>query len=580
MRKRMVKKLMAAATALLLTIGSVMPAFATGNTPSIQPIVGESTITLHLYGSNSESDKIGTGTTEDAVNLPNGSEPIEGATFKYLQVGTVIQYNNGSVAGIRYEITSEAFAEAVGITTQNAETINGNAYIVPDTLLQELMSGNTQTETVDAFIQKLEKICTTPTDPTDANGETTITQAAGLYVFIGGDMPHTVTSHVTPFLVSAPMPKLDGTGWNTDIHVYPKVADNEMTLEKVASQNAQPGKHILVQSGKEIQYTVSATIPGKKDAGALADFTKFELKDTMAAGLTPVYGQGASSFVVKDQNGTEHKFTTKDDEIKVTPPGADNANTTTVTFLDAGLKKLNGLLENGDAAITLTYKAVLGEGATLGTFGNTNNAQLVYQRVGGAVGTLSTTANVHTYGIDVTKELSDGSAVDTNEILFTLTRVEGEKKTPVAFSVKTSGSAGTAKTTYWVDETGSEQSMKVSPDGKLRIYGLLPGTYELEETKSASGYTKLDKPIIIVITAPEHATSYGTTNATATADGQSMKTDGADAFQLTIVNTKQTTGFTLPKTGGEGMLAALVLGFGLVGFAVLVLVSRRKRSNG
>lgn len=575
MKRKVFKKVTAVAAALLLTIGSALPAFAA----DVKPVEAESTITLHLYGSNGTSNNIGTGTTSDGDSLPTGAEPIKDATFRYAQIGNVVQYNNGQTAEIRYQITNENFAKEVGITATNSEMVDGTSYIIPDYLLQTLLTNANGPGNVETFIARLESICKNETTATTEMGETKVENCSGLYVFIGGQMPDSVVSHVTPFLVSAPMPNLDGAGWNQDIHVYPKVADNEMTLEKKVKQGDVDEDRILVQSGKEMEYTVTLTVPGKKETGALVPFEKFVLKDTMAAGLQPV--PGGSSLVVTS-NGAPVEFHVKDGEIKVTPPSNSNKYTTEVTFLEAGLKKLNDVLQTGDAVITLKYQATLGNGATLGMEGNANNAQLVYQRTGGKEGILSAMANVHTYGIDVTKELSDGTAVGSNEILFKLTWVEGEKETEVKFSSAHDTSGGSQKITYWVDEDNADASatLKVAPDGKLRMYGLLPGTYKLEETKSAGGYSKLDQPILIVITPPENAQSYGNQNATATADGQAMLTDASHAFQLTVVNVSQKTGFTLPKTGGEGMLLALVVGFGLVGFAVLVLAGRRKSNNG
>lgn len=568
MKKGFFKKLMAAAATMLLTIGSVMPAAAA----DISQVNDTCSITLHLYGNNSASEHIGTGTIDDSSFLPTEAVPIQNASFRYKKVGEVVQYNDGKEVGIRYKITDSAFADAVGVNNQNATSIDGNHYIVTDVMMQNLMTNAVKSENGERLNMTLLKICTEDTKKTNASGEVTVTGCNGLYVFIDGEKPTTVVSHVTPFLVAAPMPNLDGTGWNTTIHAYPKVANSEMTLTKTASQGTE-GTNILVQSGEPITYSVTLKVPGKKDVGELDEFKKFVLSDVMPAGVKSIYGQGASGLKIND---TQLKVAR--DEIAVTAPTADNGNTTSVILLEGGLEVLNEALKLGDATVTLTYQAVLGQGATLGKTGNSNSAKVVYQRTMGDEGTITTTSNVHTYGIDVNKVLSDNEAVGNKDIRFTLKKVAGDNKTPMTFEQNIINVGGTSTTTYWVNSTGTSE-LKVPADGKLRLYGLLPGTYELEETKSANGYTKLDKPIRIVITAPENADQYSTSNATATADGESMTTDSQNAFQLTVVNTSQTTGFTLPKTGGEGTLAALAIGFGLVGFAVVMLVYYRSKNK-
>lgn len=579
MKNGFLKRAVALASAVVLTaMGTMMVSAA-----DIQPIQKESTITLHLYASNRQAGEVGTGTTGDAAQLPEEAKPLSGATFQYAQVGEVVQYNDGKEAGIRYKITNEEFAKALGITATEVPVVENNYYVVPDTLLQKKMAANTSAENVAKLIDSLKKICQTSTGETDQAGAVSVAGAKGLYAFIGGTMPETVISQVVPFLVSAPMPNLTGDGWNTDVHVYPKVQDSFVKLEKTASQNGVTADNILVQSGDKIEYEVKTVIPGGAGVGAIADLSKLIIKDTMAVGLKPI--QGESSLVITDKNGVPQEFTVKKDQqgtqdLEVTAPSNENLNTTTVTFTETGLAKLNKMLESGDATVTLKYKAILSGNAELGYKGNENRAVLDYQRKGVEGSTIEDSSKVYTYGIDLTKELSDGAAVTADTIRFALSRQTANGSVErLSF---TKGDDGI----YWVvgdsdDMKDAEkvEEMSVPEGGNLKIYGLLPGAYELVETKSARGYSILDHAIKIVITEPESSASYGTVNATATADGQKMETDSANAFKLKVVNTKQTTGFSLPKTGGAGTIVAIATGFGLICFAVFMLVFYRTKNR-
>lgn len=568
MRKQIFKKTAAMMAAMLLFLTSVL----TVSAASIETVGESSTIKLHLYGSNSNSGQPGTGTENPP--LPTDAKPLSGATFRYAQVGEVVQYNDGKEVGLRYKITNMDFANALGIvaTDQNVVEVDNHYYIVPDTLMQSKMASHTSTDEVDQLIETLKTICNETTSQTDQNGLASVTNAQGLYVFMGGTMPPSVTTVVTPFLVAAPMPNQDGTGWNKDIHVYPKVSDDPIKVVKTATQGNRTGDRILVESGSAIQYKVEVTIPGGTAAGASADFTQFALADQMSAGLTQLRGQDAagnqmSSLSVLDKDGKAISgLTVKDKGIEIIP-GSDNK--TRLKFTEQGLQALSQALKSGNVTLTLTYQAILGSGATLGHTGNTNTAIVTYQREHqDAVHSVQAAANVHTYGIDLTKQLSDGKGVEKNTIAFTLTK-NGES-TPMKVAE--------ANGAYWVKADATDGTLNVPEGGELKIYGLLPGKYVLTETKTASGYSKLAKPIQIEITAPD-ANSYGFQNASAKADGESMVSDATNAFKLTVINTRQTTGFTLPMTGESGTLAALVIGFGLVCFAVVTLAAYRTKNR-
>ena len=110
-------------------------------------------------------------------------------------------------------------------------------------------------------------------------------------------------------------------------------------------------------------------------------------------------------------------------------------------------------------------------------------------------------------------------------------------------------------------------------NGKLNLYGLEPGTYYLKETATMDGYTLLAQPITIVIADVDHD---GT--ATATVNGANAQVpDGV--VSLTVENTRNTAGFTLPQTGGAGTLMVTAIGLGLLCVGVILLVVYRRKGQ-
>ena len=204
----------------------------------------------------------------------------------------------------------------------------------------------------------------------------------------------------------------------------------------------------------------------------------------------------------------------------------------------------------------------------------TNAAKATYQRSGMAEAADTDTAAVelYTYGIDLTKTLSDSGAIDENTISFELYKTNdgGTLSDPVPVK---SGNGG-----YWVAKSAAEPdtntyTMYVGANGKLNLYGLEPGTYYLTETATMDGYTRLDAPITIVIADGD---SDGA--ATATVNGADARaTDGV--VYLSVENTKNQLGFTLPQTGGTGTLVVTAVGLGMLCAGVILLVVYRRKGQ-
>ena len=98
------------------------------------------------------------------------------------------------------------------------------------------------------------------------------------------------------------------------------------------------------------------------------------------------------------------------------------------------------------------------------------------------------------------------------------------------------------------------EGLKDYTDGEQKTYK----SYWIVETKAPEGYNLLSAPVKVDFTA-ENST--------------------ADTDYTVTVQVKNTTGFTLPKTGDIGTILFTVAGVGLIGAAVILLVASKKRKN-
>lgn len=116
----------------------------------------------------------------------------------------------------------------------------------------------------------------------------------------------------------------------------------------------------------------------------------------------------------------------------------------------------------------------------------------------------------------------------------------------------------------------------VNADGVLTFTGLDEGTYTITELVAPAGYNLLTAPITVVITSNaaqiQDPTAATTVEWSATVDGQEA-TVNSGVVELTVENT---SGSTLPETGGIGTTVFYILGSALTLGAVVLLVTKRR----
>lgn len=563
MKSNLPRRLFAGVLALVLSVGLLgTGALAAGTVNEAKEKTGnDGRIVVTVY--DQDPGDAGTG-----AQVSSGlSNPVEGVGINALRIGSVVELTSTDGSGtvstqVAFGLSND-MVTLLGLGTDQAiANKNSTYYFEPAVVQAALSTANKDTieSTLNGASNKIDKV-------TGSDGAATFTGLNyGLYLLAKSALPADATTDLVPFLVSVPMyvESTSGDTWQSTVYAYPKVRTADITISKTVDDQdatAYADGDIYVNAGQTLQYTVTTTIPASQAAtgtGAANEFTSFVITDTNTDSTLNI----DESTVAVKLGGTE---------LACTPVYDGNVLTLTLTTDD--LAALNANL-NQAQTITVTYDATV---ATDVTFASkiTNTAKATYQR-DGMTGTAdatvaanaSNTVDLYTYGIDLTKTLSDSGTITPSTISFALYTNEtctDANKIPVV-----SGNGG-----YWkaVAEETTPVVMCVGTDGHLKLYGLEPGTYYLKETATMDGYTLLAQPITIVI-ADEN--QDGT--ATATVNGANAQVTGG-VVSLTVENTRNTAGFTLPQTGGAGTLMVTAIGLGLLCVGVILLVVYRRKGQ-
>ena len=549
MKSNLPRRLFAGVLALVLSVGLLgTGALAAGTVNEAKEKTGnDGRIVVTVY--DQDPGDAGTG-----AQVSSGlSNPVEGVGINALRIGSVVELTSTDGSGtvstqVAFGLSND-MVTLLGLRTEQAIASKDTThYFKPAVVQAALSTANKDTieSTLNGASNKIDKV-------TDSDGAATFTGLNyGLYLLAKSALPADATTDLVPFLVSVPMyvERTSGDAWQSTVYAYPKVRTADITISKTVDDT-----DIYVNAGQTLQYTVTTAIPASQAAtgtGAANEFTSFVITDT-----------NTDSTLNIDESTVAVKL--GDDALACTPVYDGSVLTLTLTTED--LAALNAHLSQNQT-ITVTYDATV---ATDVTFASkiTNTAKATYQR-DGMTGTAdaSDTVDLYTYGIDLTKTLSDSGTITPSTISFALYTDEtctDANKIPVV-----SGNGG-----YWkaAAEETTPVVMYVDTNGKLNLYGLEPGTYYLKETATMDGYTLLAQPITIVI-ADEN--QDGT--ATATVNGANARvTDGV--VSLTVENTRNTAGFTLPQTGGAGTLMVTAIGLGLLCVGVILLVVYRRKGQ-
>lgn len=605
------------------------------------------------------------GDTDTEATLGNGDTSygyaIKGVEFTYLRVAKIRTYSEAEevVAGKYHNHTevlygipaNDEILTILGLDKDDRYApadIDGENiwYYQSDVLIYALKTklANQPTDTKN----KLEAYITanggTAMPETNAYGKTSADNLPlGLYLVLETGLPQQVSSSVDPFLVSLPMTSVDGgnandggTRWIYNVTLYPKNTTSISSLEKtVREAKADGGKNgatetitdgfahtATASSGDTVEFQIISTLPTiTSDVTAL---TAYGFEDTMAAGLR--YNQDTVKLEwFKDKACTEKiaSWTVNGDKFKATFGVNGDKSTMTIEMTDAGLEEINhsdavyaaDTVRRGysDMTLRITYTAELESDDTLifGEKGNENVVFLKWQRTNGDYfDTLVDDCHIYAFGIDLTKEFSDGRGDYTAVTFVVFNETDGQW-----VQAAKDDATGIYYMTGWVTDEANATVFTPTDTGKLIIKGLEDDTYILTETNTDNGYTLLKDHITVEITVaekdvcgiyetdtlglvqndprfqgvadglyhnmPQVALSHKTLTAAATVDGNAVTMlpddTSAQAFApLTVVNTH---GFNLPQTGEFGAVMLPLVGiFTMVAacFVILMVMPHRK----
>lgn len=598
---------------------------------------------------------LGSDTRKSSLNA-NGEVngyAIKGVEFTYLKVADIRTYteeeNSASHVEVLYGIAqndaNNAFLSAIGVSAGDryvpADSEDGTVYFYrSDTLVNGLKSALVSNAiTVKNILEHF--VCEnggTAMPLTDSYGHTSASDLPlGLYLLVETKVPEMVTETTAPFFLSLPMTAVNGSNaddggerWIYDVTVYPKNLTGIPTLEKTVREAfTDTGKndsfaHTATASANDVmEYQILSTLPSiTSEATYLMDYS---FVDTLDAGLSYCKNDVKIEFF-------RSSSCTEDDRITVWNEGDgkfsvsyNDAPGMTISMTAAGLAEINGsyavytksdMISSGysDCTVRVTYSAKLNPDKSMvcGDEGNGNDVVLVWRRTNSSFyDTLVDDCHVYSYGLDLTKEFSDGQG-DISKVEFLLYN----DSDGYFVTAELDESEGIYYVTGHIPGRNDATRFAPTADGSILVKGLEDDTYVATEIQTANGYTLLRDDIQIVIEAAESENLcdiYGTDvlgvlqndlryadvpeglyknmpqkhlehyllTASAKVDSSevTMEADGESAnaiVPLTVVNTR---GFNLPQTGGHGTWMYGVAGTVLMVAAAIILVSARRKKR-
>ena len=453
---------------------------------------------------------------------------------------------------------------------------SGNMTYTAEKDYESALNGLANLEDQTEVQKKLSVLSDAATGP--ATKTENVTEEKKSVVFTGLELGYYLVKVTAPkgasatsdFLVSIPSTKDDGTDLNYNVEVKLKTTTVDISKKgEILDATGNPTTAKSGNVGDKIKFTLEFHVP---DTTGFTQYT-YKITDTMSKGLQ--YANGSLKVSMdKNKTGVYTEIDSLKYSLKVNGPDVSTKKTEiTVDFqknLFAKADKTGNVAEYPvGAPLKVEYEATITKDAIdTASTGMTNKAVLTYSNNPGEDG-VGTTDDIpsdepkfFTFNLKLNKSFVPAPG-DFSKVKFTLDGVK--------LSEKEDSNGGE----YVVDPNGiSGQELSLNTgDGTLKIYGLAEGTYYLNEVKTADGYNLLKDKVKVVIKA-----TYGEDGKPNGSAEGSNKIDLATYFVNTDVVNKK--GFTLPSTGGQGMVALVAAGICLMAAMAALMVSyMRKRRN-
>lgn len=569
-------------TTLLLTgalmLSSAVPAFAKDNAT----INTNEKCSLTIYKYDSEKGVGDVSHGEELTNLPENN-PIKGVEFTLIKVADITQHTTINETRVLYGFDkNDEVLSVLGLDETNdydAASDGLKLYYESNTLNEQIKNKleDKEIETKDA----LEAIANDSArgnivmDDTDEDGYTKKDGLdIGLYLVVETEVPQNVVDSTNPFFASLPMTTADGNGWNYNPIVYPKNETGNPTLEKdVRESKGSTGKteaftdYATGSVGDLMEYEIESKLP--RITSSATYLTQYTFVDKIS-GLDYYKDYAMTIDFYENADRTGNKITWNKNDGKFEVNYSDNDKVMKISMTELGLSEINP--KYSEYTMVITYGANIVDEAVLGETGNENTVTLTWERTSeNYTETLDAKAKVYTFGLDLTKKLSD---ISESSELFKEVEFMLQNTTDGVYVVANAREDGVYDVTGFTSSKDEATVFIPNNEGKLFIEGIEDDTYTLTEINTAKDYVLLKDTIKVDI-------NFDGTNATATVNDNAttMSKDGqsVNAFAvLSVVNHKD---FDLPSTGDDGFIYLAIGAAAMSATAIVVLAIVKKKSK-
>ncbi len=314
-----------------------------------------------------------------------------------------------------------------------------------------------------------------------------------------------------------------------------------------------------------VSYQLDVTIPSYPTT---ATAKTFYVNDILSNGLT--FNDDILVYGVKADGSVSDALTI---DTYYTKSTADRAgNTVTFSLKFDGVQLANA----GFTGLKITYSATVNKDIVVST-GNGNTATIEYNNnpyEDDSWKDGSSEQKVYTYGLNLTKVDKTDNTKKLGGAEFKLLTDAEDETTAIYFVKLADGHYRVAvknpvSGAYEADATDTIVSgTETATLGQLKVDGLDLGVYYLKETKAPAGGYKIPSSVIPLTVKDDDV------------DGTVDDEDTSDLGYLTM-NIENTTGFTLPTTGGMGTVIFTVGGIALValGAAMIIIISKKSKKE-
>ena len=513
-------------TTLLLAALMIISMVSTVGATSLPPDTGTLTIHKYLMDNVENAERPNNGHeagTNGNPHVPSTAKPLNGITFKVYKIEIPV---TGADAG-KVPVDGDYVLDNLDNTTK----LTSGGVVFNVTLADTLVTSGGTAEAPLGIAKSID-----------------LDQG---YYLVVEQANAAVAAPAAPFVVAIPMTNPVGDGWIKDVHVYPK--NEDITADKEPDVTS-------VEVGDTVTWDITTSIPAD-----IAEAKKYDIVDKLDSALD----YKANSVVVTGlQNKGDTTGTTLTETTHWIATFDSATNTVRVSFTEAGLKELAKYKFVSISFDTIVNEQILDKidytvsnKATV-EFTNRNDEEIDRE---------TPETQIHTGAIKVDKtDANTGKMLVGAEFQIASSEANARagrylRKTAAGVIVDY-GEPGYDAASPWIATTTQDTTETT------KAYALFEGladyeedaagnktynSYWLVETKAPNGYNLLSDPIRVDFTA-ENSTK--------------------DTSYTVTVAIKNTTDFTLPQTGGIGMILFVIGGIVSVGIAVILIITGRKKN--